>query len=43
MSYRNNLQSAKVSSYEDSPVGEWREDLVIESKDGDIVCLNYRI
>jgi transcription initiation factor TFIIB len=40
MSYRNRLRSAKDDSNEESPVGECCEDPAIESKDGDVVCLN---
>ena len=41
MSYRDRLRSAKVSSQEEPSVaGECCEEPAIESKDGDVVCLN---
>jgi len=40
MSYRDRLRSAKVISDEDSPIAQCCEDPSVESKDGDVVCLN---
>ncbi|MHA1485672.1 MAG: transcription initiation factor IIB, partial [Promethearchaeota archaeon] len=40
MSYRDRLRSTKDSSNEETPAGECCENPSVESKDGDVVCLN---
>ncbi|GAH88006.1 unnamed protein product, partial [marine sediment metagenome] len=40
MSYRDRLRSTKDSTEEDSPSGHYYENPSVESKDGDVVCLN---
>jgi len=40
MSYRDRLRSTKDDSNEETPTGECCENPSVESKDGDVVCLN---
>lgn len=40
MSYRDRLRSTIDNSEEDSPSGHCCENPSVESKDGDVVCLN---
>ena len=40
MSYKDRLRSTKISSDEKGVVEECCENPCIESKDGDVVCLN---